>query len=272
MIPARTILKEREGVIVDSGFVIALASLGFTAIGTIATIVGLRRREASRGRVITVDYGSARHILGRRIPKGAEGALGVIAKFVFVSGSGRMAFGTLDKMESNVFLDLFSACTDPALRAVIGRFVADEIRGYFTSERPTHVAVAKEGNVLLADEVARRVGAGLVVVRTKVAAIRFGNPVEGMLPHGAYVVLVDDIAADGEMLARVVKRVRRYGGRVEHAFCAVERLDGNTEERLAACDVELCAPIKLDERTLRELRQLPVQGAVKRPGVRRAVG
>jgi orotate phosphoribosyltransferase len=255
----------------DSGLIIALATLGFTAIGSIATFAGVRQREASRGRVVTVDYGSARHVLGRRVPKGAEGALGVIARFVFVSGSGRIAFGTLDKMESNVFLDLFSACTDPGLRAVIGRFVADEMREYFRAERPTHVAVAKEGNVLLADEVARRLDVGLVVVRTKVAAIRFGNPVEGMLPHGAYVVLVDDIAADGEMLARVAQRVRRYGGRVEHAFCAVERLDGNTKERLAACDVELCAPIKLDERTLRELRQLPGHGPVNGPDVRRVV-
>jgi orotate phosphoribosyltransferase len=204
------------------------------------------------------------------MPKGAEGVLGVIANFVFVSGTGRTAFGTLDKMESSVFLDLFSACTDPGLRAIIGRFVADEARPYFTAERPTHVAVAKEGNVLLADEVARRLGSGLVVVRTKVAAIRFGNPVEGRLPHGAYVALVDDVAADGEMLARVVQRIRRYGGRVEQAFFAVERLDGNTQERLAACDVELCAPIKLDERTLRELRQLPVHDGASDSAVKRA--
>jgi orotate phosphoribosyltransferase len=254
----------------DSGLIIALASLGFTAIGTIAAVLGLRQRQSSGRRAITVDYGSARRVLGRRVPKGADAVIGVIARFVFVSGSGRAAFGTLDKMESSVFLDLFSACTDPGLRVIIARFVAGEIREYFTAERPTHVAVAKEGNVLLADEVAKRLNAGLVVVRTRVAAIRFGNPLEGLLPHGAYVALVDDIAADGAMLARVVQRVRHYGGRVEHAFCAVERLDGNARERLAACDVELDAPIKLDERTLRDLRQLPLQGGLNGRGVKQA--
>jgi orotate phosphoribosyltransferase len=163
-------------------------------------------------------------------------------------------------MTSNVFLDLFSACTDPRLRVTIAKFLVEEIRDFNLQEAPTHIAVAKEGNVLLADEVAKRLGCGLVIVRIKVSAIRFGNPLEGGLPDGAYVVLVDDIAADGEMLSRVVQRIRRNGGRIEQAFCVVERLDGNANERLADCDTKLCAPIKLDEGTLRELRQLPVHG------------
>ena len=211
---------------------------------------------------MSVDSRSARRLLRGRVgtSKGADTVLGVISRFIFVSGTGRTAFGTLDKMESSVFLDLFSACTDPVLREVIARLIADAVRERVTSEKPTHVAVAKEGNVLLADEVARQLNLALVVVRTKVPAIRFGNPLEGLLPHGAYVIIVDDVAADGEMLARVVQRVRRYGGRAEHAFCAVERLDGNANERLVARDVDLFAPIKFDERTLRELRQLPASG------------
>jgi hypothetical protein len=37
----------------------------------------------------------------------------------------------------------------------------------------------------------------------------------------------------------------------------VERLDGNSDETLKARDVDLFAPIKIDEKTLRELRSLP---------------
>lgn len=109
---------------------------------------------------------------------------------------------------------------------------------------------------MVADEVARQLNLALIVVRTR-EAIRFGNPIEGFLPNGAYVTVVDDVAADGKMLTREVKRLRQYGGRVERVFCAVERLDGNSRESLAACDATLIAPIKLDESTLRDLRQLP---------------
>jgi orotate phosphoribosyltransferase len=206
-----------------------------------------------------VDQKSARRLLRGQADDsaGAQEVLGIISRFIFVSGSGRTTFGTLDKMESSVFLDLFTACTDPGLRAVIAKLVVNELRDLVTPEKPTHVAVAKEGNVLLADEVARQLNLGLVVVRTRIPAIRFGNPLEGLLPHGAYVVMVDDIAADGEMLVRVAQRIRRYGGRVEKALCAVERLDGNSDETLKARDVDLFAPIKIDEKTLRELRSLP---------------
>jgi orotate phosphoribosyltransferase len=243
----------------DLGLIIALASLGFTALGSVVAVIGIRQARASRGHTVVVNYGSARGLLRGRFggsSKSAEDALSVIARFIFVDSTGRTVFGVWDRMTSSVFLDLFSASTDLSLRAIIARLISDNIRESIKIERPTHVAVAKEGNVLIADEVARQLDLALIVVRTR-EAIRFGNPIEGLLPNGAYVIIVDDVAADGKMLARVVKRVRQYGGRVEHAFCAVERMDGNTNETLTACDVTLVAPMRLDERTLRELRQLP---------------
>jgi orotate phosphoribosyltransferase len=243
----------------DLGLIVALASLGFTALGSVVAVIGIRQTRASRGRAVIVNYGSARGLLQRRFggtSKNTEAALSVIARSIFVNGTGRTVFGVWDRMTSSVFLDLFSASTILSDRAIIARLVSDNIRGNTKIERPTHVAVAKEGNVLVADEVMRQLDLTLIVVRTK-EAIRFGNPIEGLLPNGAYVIIVDDVAADGKMLARVVKRVRQYGGRVEHAFCAVERMDGNSSEALMACDVTLVAPMKLDERTLRELRHLP---------------
>lgn len=245
----------------DLGLIIGLASLGFTALGSIVAVIGIRQNRASRGRAVVVNYKSAWSLLHGRFggsSKSAEEALNVIAQSIFVDSTGRTVFGVWDRMKSSVFLDLFSASTDLTRRAVIARLISDNIReqSKIGMEWPTHIAVAKEGNVLVADEVARQLGRSLIVVRTR-EAIRFGNPIEGLLPNGAYVVIVDDVAADGKMLTRVVNRLRQYGGRVERAFCTVERLDGNSSEALAICDVTLFASIKLDERTLRELRQLP---------------
>jgi orotate phosphoribosyltransferase len=245
------------------GLLIGLTSLGFTALGSIAAVMGIRQSWSRRRVVVTIDSRSARRLLRGRVndATGAEAVISVISRHIFASGTGRTAFGTLDKMESSVFLDLFTACTDPVQRKVIGGFISNAVRDCATGEKLPYVAVAKEGNVLLADEVARQLNFGLVVVRTKVPAIRFGNPIEGTLPHGSYVILVDDVAADGEMLVRVVQRIRRYGGRVEHALCVAERLDGSANERLAARDVKLSAPIKLDEKTLRELRKLSLSAS-----------
>jgi orotate phosphoribosyltransferase len=165
--------------------------------------------------------------------------------------------GALDQFEISLFLDLFSACTYLRYRRRIAQLVAGHIGQAALPEPPTHVAVPKEGNVLLAAEVARVMKLNLLVVRALVPAIRFGDPVEGMISAGACVVVVDDIAYDGELLVRTVAHLRARGARVSHCYCAVERMDGNSRERLAQHNVGLHAPIRLDERTLRELAHLP---------------
>jgi orotate phosphoribosyltransferase len=243
---------------------IALASLGFTALGSAAAVIGIRQNRLTRRRVVTVDHRFARRLLRGRVGSStaSEAVLNVISRFIFVSGTGRTAlFGTLGRIESSVFLDFLTACTDPGLRKVIAGLIVDSFRDCTVREKPTYVAVPKEGNVLLADEVAKQLNLGLVIVRTIVPAIRFGNPIEGTLAHGAYVIIVDDIVTHGAMLVRVAQRVRRYGGRIEQAFCAVELTDYHPKDRLKACDVDLFAPIKLDEATLRQLRQLPASGS-----------
>jgi orotate phosphoribosyltransferase len=180
----------------------------------------------------------------------------ILAKFIFVSHIGRVVVGALDQFKISLFLDLFSACTYPAYRRRIAKLLVRQINNAPSQERPSHIAVPKEGNVLLAAEVARQMRLSVVVVRTIVPAIRFGDPIEGMVSAGACVIVVDDIAADGELLVRTVAVLRSHGARVFNCFCAVERLDGNSRERLAKHDVTLHAPIKIDEPTLRELAHL----------------
>jgi orotate phosphoribosyltransferase len=184
-------------------------------------------------------------------------AIQVLARFVFVSHGGRVTVGALDQFNISVFLDLFSACTHPKYRRHIAGLITSHIRDSNLRERPTHIAVPKEGNVLLAAEVAKELRLSLVVVRTLVPAIRFGDPVEGMIAAGCCVIVVDDIASDGELLVRTVAAIRAHGARVSNCFCAVERMDGNSRDRLAQHSVALHVPVQLDERILRELAHLP---------------
>jgi orotate phosphoribosyltransferase len=244
---------------VDANVLIGAGSLVLTAIGTGAAVVALRRPGGGPRVTGTIDPTPARRLLGRRARVSGPAdtrVLDILSRFVFVNHGGRVVTGALDQFEISLFLDLFSACTLVPYRETIARTVARAVTACST-EPATYVAVPKEGNVLLADAVARRLKKHLLVVRALVPAIRFGDPVEGTIAAGACVVVVDDIASDGELLVRTVAHLRAHGARVSNVVCAVERLDGNSRERLVAHDVTLHAPIQLDERTLRELAQLP---------------
>lgn len=245
----------------DLNVAIGAGSLVFTIIGTFAAVAAVRKPADSRPIQIigAVDPKPALRVLRRRGggSRRKEAAVRVLAKFVFVSHQGRVVVGALDQFNISLFLDLFSAATFPAYRRVVADLIVDHVRGTKFHEQPTHVAVPKEGNVLLADEVARQLKIPIVVVRALVPAIRFGDPVEGMIAANACVIVVDDIASDGELLVRTVAALRGHGARVSNCFCAVERVDGNSRERLASHSVLLHAPILLDEGILRELAHLP---------------
>jgi len=249
----------------DPNLAIGAGSLLATVVGTVAAVVAVRRQGDSRSIHIVgaVDSRPALRVLRRRSTgsKSKDAAIRVLAKFVFVSHEGRVVVGALDQFNITLFLDLFSAATILVYRRVLARVVVDLIRGTRFHETPTHIAVPKEGNVLLAAEVARQMKLPILVVRAIVPAIRFGDPVEGPIAASACVIVVDDIASDGELLVRTVAALRAHGARVANCFCAVERMDGNSRERLLQRNVALHASIHLDEGTLRELADLPPEDA-----------
>jgi orotate phosphoribosyltransferase len=252
---------------VDTTTLIGAATLIVTAIGVFIAFTD--RRHDREGSPQVVPASSALAVLEAGDPPLAEfdGAhldemRRILSQHVFASPSGRMTIGVFDRVSSSVFLDLFSAATKPAHRETIASSLASSAPSLWGAESPTHVAVPKEGNVLLADAVARTLGLELIVVRTRVPAIRFGDPIEGSLPSGALVLLVDDVATDGEMLVRAIRALRKHGARVSRCLCAVERLDGNARARLGDCEVSLHASIQVDEAVLRHLAELPPEALV----------
>jgi orotate phosphoribosyltransferase len=237
-----------------------LASLLATIVGSIAAVLAIRRPREPARLAGSLDPDPALRVLDRdlRMPKPNSAVLEILSHFIFVSHTGRMTIGTLDQFEIGLFLDLFSACTFRRYRRKIAKIIVKTIRASMSSEeKPTQIAVPKEGNVLLADEVARRLGVPLAIIRTAVSAIRFGDAVEGTVSAGACVIIVDDIGFDGEMLVRTAQHIRNHGGRTKSCYCAVERMDGNSRSALEEHDVKLYAPIRIDERTLRDLARLP---------------
>jgi orotate phosphoribosyltransferase len=245
----------------STGLLVAIATLIFTALGSVVAVFGFRQHLGPKPIQIsgTVDPNPAFKLIGTQRPLSRieAAAIRVLSQFVFVSHSGPTTTGSLGRFHFTLFLDLFSACTYPKYCRCIANLTVDHIKHTPLQERPTYIAVPKEGNVILAAEISRQLRVGLIIVRAIVPPIRFGDPVEGMIPAGAAVAVVDDIACDGELLARTVATLRTHGARVNNCFCAVERMDGNSRARLAQHNVRLYTPIQLDEQTLRELGDLP---------------
>jgi orotate phosphoribosyltransferase len=245
----------------STSLLVAIATLIFTALSAVVAVIGIRQFQQPKPIQLsgTVDPKPAFKLIGtsKDLSRTEAAALQVLSKFVFVSHSGPTTTGSLGRFNFTLFLDLFSACTYPKYCKQIADLTVGHIKRTPLQERPTHIAVPKEGNVILAAEIARRLRVSLIVVRAIVPPIRFGDPIEGMLHSQASVAVVDDIACDGELLARTVATLRDRGARVSYCFCAVERMDGNSRERLIQHRVELEVPIQLDEHTLRELAGLP---------------
>lgn len=245
----------------STGLWIAVATLIFTALGSAVAVIGIRQSRGPKPLQIsgTVDPSPAFKLIKTRKPlsRTEVTAIRILSQFVFVSHDGPTTTGSLGRFNFTLFLDLFSACTYPKYCRCIANLTVNHIKHIPLQERPTHIAVPKEGNVILAAEIARQLRVRLIIVRAIVPPIRFGDPVEGMIPAGAAVAVVDDIACDGELLARTVATLRAHGARVTNCFCAVERMDGNSRARLAQHNVRLHTPIQLDEQTLRELGDLP---------------
>lgn len=247
----------------STSLLIAIASLAFTALGSVAAIIGIRQSRAPKNIHMSgqVDPKPAFALIDTNmsLSRTEMAAVRVLSQFIFVSHNGPTTTGSLGRFQFALFLDLFSACTYPKYRKELANLTVSYIKSVPLQERPSCIAVPKEGNVLLAAEVARQLQVGLVIVRAIVPPIRFGDPIEGMLPAGAQVAVVDDIACDGELLSRTVAALRTHGARVASCFCTVERMDGNSRARLAQHNVRLHAPIQLDERILRQLADLPEQ-------------
>ena len=79
-----------------------------------------------------------------------------------------------------------------------------------------------------------------VYVRKESKSYGTSKLVEGHLPSGARVVIVDDVATTGTSVSHAVDAIRANGGIVDHVVALVSRQEG-AEERLKKMNVQLTA-------------------------------
>lgn len=70
-----------------------------------------------------------------------------------------------------------------------------------------------------ATSLANLLNAPLIYVRNSAKSHGLQNQIEGILPKGQNVVVVEDLISTGGSALSAVEAVRQAGGRVEHCFC-----------------------------------------------------
>ncbi|MCP9837438.1 hypothetical protein KBY84_08015 [Cyanobium sp. N.Huapi 1H5] len=151
-----------------------------------------------------------------------------------------------------LFIDFFSASVDKSSRTLLERCVTRWIRLNFTSI-PEKIAVPKLGNVLLAADVADRLGVPLVVVRQLQGQnLKPYDPFEGELKPGDHVLLVDDVASDGEFLEVAISELQKRHANVS-VLVLVNRLEGTARDKLASSGIQFNPILDEEDSTLYRL-------------------
>lgn len=123
---------------------------------------------------------------------------------------------------SNYYIDKYRFETDPASLSLIARAFAERI----DDEVLAGVAL---GAVPLVAVTSVEVGRPYVIVRKERKAYGTGNRIEGELPVGAEVVVLEDVATTGRSALDAVEALRAAGADVNRVLVVVDRQEGATE-------------------------------------------
>ncbi len=134
------------------------------------------------------------------------------------------------------FVDFFAMSHDEDKREFLVKLLSDSIRSKCRIADYNGIACPKDGNVLLAYALAKKLGKPLLYIRSSVL---FGKWIEGGLPSGKKLLLVDDVAADGELMLESINNARRSGYVIDRVFTLVRRTEGDADSLLSHIKVDI---------------------------------
>lgn len=143
---------------------------------------------------------------------------------------------------STVYLDKFLFLTQPDLLREVAAAVAGRL--------PASVGLlaAPEGAaMLLVAAVSLHTGLPVVVVRKEPKAYGTRQQIEGSLPAGARVALLEDVSTTGHQVRAAAEVLRSSGAIIERIILAIDR-GGGEHLRSAGFEVEAVAEVRPDDR------------------------
>lgn len=130
--------------------------------------------------------------------------------------------------ESDYYVDMKKAITDPCILSQIGEMMAEKIK----DERVDKVAGPALGAVPIATAVSLTSGIPMLMIRKSKKGYGTSKLIEGELKQDDRVVVVEDVTTTGNSLLKAVEAVKDSGGLVVRALVAVDREEGARENLL----------------------------------------
>lgn len=125
---------------------------------------------------------------------------------------------------SRYYLDKYLFETQPTILAAL----AERFCTFLTGETNC-IAGAELGGVPLAAAVSLRSALPFVIVRNAKKDYGTSKPVEGRLPDGAVVLLVEDIATTGGQVLEAARTLVEQGARIERIVATIDREEGASQ-------------------------------------------
>ncbi len=141
---------------------------------------------------------------------------------------------------SRYYVDKYRFETDPAALDLVAEAFAERVG---PDETLAGVAL---GAVPLTAVTSVKADRPYVIVRKERKEYGTGNRIEGSLPSGVEVLVLEDVATTGQSALEAVEALREAGASVSRVLVVVDRDEG-ARSRLAAANVELEALLSADD-------------------------
>ena len=170
----------------------------------------------------------------------------IFMRFIYESKHG-LPIGRDGTVRVSYFIDLLSASHVDAHRKTMAEFFATWIGQAVSGTDISAVVGPKRGNTLFAKAVADQLAKKSAFARDN---ILFGRWIEGDVRPEDKVLLVDDVASEGEMLLDAVESLRECGIWVDKAFVLVNRSEGDAKMYLERAGIDYSYAISLSDADL----------------------
>jgi orotate phosphoribosyltransferase len=159
--------------------------------------------------------------------------VGFVKEFaIFLQESGAIKFGNFklsSGKDSAYYIDLRLVPSFPHQFRKMIKSVQNLISDTIGLESFDYIASVPTSGLVIASALAMETVKPLIYIRQKPKGYGTGSLIEGKIPAGSRVVLVDDVGTTGHSLLNAIKALKDAKVVVESAFVIINRLEGARE-------------------------------------------
>lgn len=160
---------------------------------------------------------------------------------IFLQESGAIKFGNFklsSGKESAYYIDLRLVPSFPRQFRKMIKSMQNVISESIGLDSFDYIASVPTSGLVIASALATETVKPLIYIRQKPKDYGTGSLIEGKIPEGSRVVLVDDVGTTGHSLLHAIKALKEAKMTVDSAFVVVNRLEG-ADKNLGAEKVRL---------------------------------